>query len=151
MADCFYKEGLRFECTRCSACCRFTPGFVLLSLMDVKNLLKATGLSGEEFMEIYCREVNINGIKQISLIEKGNCDCIFWENGGCTVYKQRPVQCRSFPFWSSNLASQEGWNKLKSSCPGMGKGSPHSKRRIEHWLKMLDRAKYPEPEDIMLL
>ena len=34
----FYSDGLRFECTRCSRCCRHTPGYVFLSENDVERL-----------------------------------------------------------------------------------------------------------------
>ena len=70
MADSFYKEGLRFECTRCSSCCRFTPGYVFLTFRDLKNLLKATGLPRAEFLGAYIREVNLNGIKRISSLKR---------------------------------------------------------------------------------
>ncbi|MBA7617765.1 hypothetical protein ES703_25083 [subsurface metagenome] len=142
MAESFYEDGLRFECTRCSCCCRMTPGYVLLTESDLRNLMKATGRSWDEFLEEYCRQININGFKRISLIEKSNLDCILWEKDGCTVYTNRPLQCRSFPFWKSKLSSEAEWNRLKKTCPGIGKGRLHSKARIEHWLKIQTRGKF---------
>ena len=135
MSDIFYKKGLRFECTHCSRCCRLTPGYVFLTFKDLKDLMKATGLFQKSFLETYCREVNISGIKRISLKEKNNLDCIFWENGGCAVYEYRPFQCKSYPFWSSNLSSPGAWEELKKSCPGVGRGRLHSKTMIDYWLK----------------
>ena len=64
--------------------------------------------------------------RRVSLREKANLDCMFWENGGCSVYEARPLQCRSFPFWSA-LVSSEEWDLHAQQCPGIGKGSLHSR------------------------
>lgn len=50
-----------------------------------------------------------------------NGDCIFWQ-GGCTIYKERPRQCRTFPFWGENLGTRGEWKGLKAFCPGIGTG-----------------------------
>jgi Fe-S-cluster containining protein len=89
----------------------------------------------DEVRERYCRVVDVSGFKRLSLKEKLNFDCIFWADGGCTIYRARPFQCRSFPFWSSNLISEEAWQSASLSCPGIGRGVLHSKREIEYWLK----------------
>ncbi|HQO67077.1 MAG TPA: YkgJ family cysteine cluster protein, partial [Spirochaetales bacterium] len=36
MNQSFWHEGLRFECARCSACCRYEPGYVFLSADDLR-------------------------------------------------------------------------------------------------------------------
>ncbi len=144
LSDSFFSKGLHFECRRCSNCCRLTPGFVFLTVSDLKNLMKATGLSRADFSSAYCRLVNINGFKRVSLIEKNNYDCIFWANGGCTVYEHRPFQCRSFPFWRSKLSSAAAWEECKESCPGVGLGRIHSEDIIEGWLKKQRRVDFLE-------
>jgi Fe-S-cluster containining protein len=131
----FYAGGLRFSCTRCSSCCRFEPGFVFLSEKDVFLLAAPFHLAYTEFVEIYCRWVpmDIAGGKRrerLSLREKTNNDCIFWD-GGCSVYEHRPLQCRTFPFWPSNLLSPERWDAASAFCPGMGRGALHEMAEIE--------------------
>jgi uncharacterized protein len=130
----FYASGLRFECTRCSKCCRHTPGYVFLSAADLELLAGASGLAEKEFLDRYCRSVDLGLARRISLREKANFDCILWENGGCSRYEARPLQCRSFPFWSACIASQEDWLHHARNCPGMGKGTVHSREEIEGWL-----------------
>ncbi len=76
----------------------------------------------------------IGGFARISLQEKPNLDCILWEDGGCSVYASRPLQCRSFPFWSSNLSSRESWEEQAAACPGIGTGRLHGQARIKRWL-----------------
>lgn len=134
MDDCFYNDGLKFSCTRCSGCCRHDPGFVFLSENDLLELLKATGLAREAFIDKYCKKAALNGSVRLSLLEKQNYDCIFWEDGGCTVYEHRPFQCRSFPFWSENLTSNVQWLALRSYCPGIDRGALHGRAEIDDWL-----------------
>ena len=40
----------------------------------------------------------------------------------CSIYLVRPLQCRTWPFWSSNLTSAEAWNRAAKTCPGMNRG-----------------------------
>lgn len=136
MGDCFYREGLRFECTRCSRCCRFDPGFVFLSYHDLDRLQKKTGMERAAFLEKYCRAVYVNGVYRLSLKEKDNYDCIFWRDGGCTVYDARPLQCSTYPFWEDNLRDAESWNRLEESCPGINKGQLHPREEIDRLLRM---------------
>ena len=130
----FYAAGLRFECTRCSRCCRHTPGYVFLSRKDIDALLAMLGAEKREFLHRYCRHVSYGTVKRISLKEKPNLDCIFWENDGCSVYDARPLQCRSFPFWSVCLSSREEWERFSRQCPGIGRGPLHPKAEIGRWL-----------------
>jgi Fe-S-cluster containining protein len=89
------------------------------------------------FMETYCRWIpSENGTMRLSLKEKANFDCIFWQNG-CSIYEYRPLQCRSFPFWKSNLASSKSWKTAASSCPGINSGTLHPFGVIESWLEQL--------------
>jgi len=136
-----YENGLRFECQQCSACCRHDPGYVFLTKSDLSMLVKETGLEESDFLSKYCVTVDLGGFKRISLIEKSNYDCIFWEKGGCSIYNARPVQCRTFPFWISNLEDQEDWDRTASDCPGIGKGDLISKEEIEK--RIAERQKEP--------
>lgn len=131
----FYQSGLRFECTRCSSCCRHTPGYVFLSSADLEALSPALGMNRQEVLRTYSRQVPLGLARRISLKEKTNFDCILWENGGCSVYEARPLQCRSFPFWSGCLSSPEEWENHGRQCPGIGRGVLHTRREIEQWLE----------------
>ncbi|MDR2760152.1 MAG: YkgJ family cysteine cluster protein [Spirochaetaceae bacterium] len=130
----FYSSGLYFSCTRCSACCRYDPGYVFLSKKDVEILAAELKMDYSEFIEVYCRWVpQGGGPDRLSLKEKSNYDCVFWKDG-CSVYKGRPLQCRNFPFWYSILASFETWKIAAESCPGIGKGNHHNMDYIESCL-----------------
>ncbi len=142
MCEPFYKDGLKFECTQCSKCCRFDPGYVFLSYNDLDRLLIHFELSRNIFIEKYCRVVDIGDQKRLSLIEKANYDCIFWKDGGCTIYEARPLQCRSYPFWKPFLTDREAWDAEAESCPGMNNGLPVEREAVEKWLSLRDAEDY---------
>jgi len=135
MEEKFYREGLRFSCARCSSCCRHDPGFVFLSLKDIETLIAFLRLSKHDFIMRYVKEVDMGDYRRLSLIEKPNYDCIFWDEGGCSVYEARPLQCRSYPFWHHHLLSKDTWDALADSCPGINNGSLHTEEEIEGWLR----------------
>jgi uncharacterized protein len=135
MSASFIEKGLKFECQQCGYCCRNEPGYVFLTEEDMQALLKVTELSREEFISQYCKVADLGFEKRISIKEKPNNDCIFWKEGGCSVYEARPFQCRSYPFWPMIAESKGAWEEEKKYCPGLGKGTLHSKEEIERWLK----------------
>ncbi len=61
------------------------------------------------------------------------------------LYGNRPLQCRSYPFWPEYLESRHNWDALQSSCPGVNRGPLHSYEEIEKWLRLR------EEEPIVLL
>ncbi len=134
--NCFYEEGLRFSCLDgCYYCCGVEPGFVFLSLDDLERLAAHLGLDVKGVIENYCHPVHMGTFAYISLNEVENHDCIFLERGkGCKVYAARPLQCVTYPFWASILESREAWEKEKQWCPGLDKGTFHTKEWIEREL-----------------
>ncbi len=125
----WYAEGLRFKCTGCGDCCTGAPGYVWLNGADIERLAAETKLPVPEFEERYVRLV---GVRK-SLIEFKNGDCVFFDNQTrkCQVYAARPRQCRSWPFWDSNLRTPETWADTCEACPGCGKGPLHQIETIE--------------------
>ena len=130
----FYAQGLRFACTRCSACCRGGPGYVFLSSSDLHALLVFLSLDFPQFFHNYCTVVDTGMGMALSLAEKPNYDCVFWEKDGCSVYGARPVQCSTYPFWASILESQRSWLDERAACPGIGAGDLVNASSIEKQL-----------------
>ena len=63
-------------------------------------------------------------------------DCIFlrYDAEGsslCTVYPVRPMQCRTWPFWPSNLRDIDSWSLAAVRCPGVNRGPLHRLDEIE--------------------
>ena len=127
----FYDGGLKFSCRQCSFCCRGFPGVVLMDETDLERLAKWAGVTREQFIQMYCRWVESDdGFEYLSLREKRNMECIFWNNG-CESYEARPVQCRTYPFWTKVLESRETWDEEGKSCPGINSGENHPQEEIE--------------------
>jgi Fe-S-cluster containining protein len=131
----WYEGGLSFECTRCGACCTGEEGFVWLNEEEIDRLAQRVDLRPDEFLKVYAKRVG----KRISLRERENGDCVFWhKNVGCSVYEDRPRQCRTWPFWNSNIASPEDWERTKQSCPGTGMGRLYTVEEILAQSKVID-------------
>lgn len=77
-------------------------------------------LTVEDFERRYVRRV---GVRK-SLVEFPNGDCVFFDGPTrkCTVYEERPRQCRTWPFWESNIRTPEAWQRTCEVCPGSGQG-----------------------------
>ncbi|MHC5053650.1 MAG: YkgJ family cysteine cluster protein [Planctomycetota bacterium] len=116
--DPWYADGLRFGCTACGGCCGGFPGFVWVSDEEAEVLGARFDLSAKEFRAEYCRRVGTRW----TLRETGNWNCVLLVRGKCRVYDDRPVQCRTFPFWDENLDCPEDWARAARHCPGMDSG-----------------------------
>ncbi len=122
----WYAQGLRFECTLCGRCCSGAPGYVWVTPEDIERLGAHFGLTPGEFETRHTRRVGYG----VSLLEKPGGDCEFLQRLAdgttrCTVHKLRPVQCRTWPFWKSNLRSPQSWERTAAECPGIGRGLVH--------------------------
>jgi Fe-S-cluster containining protein len=134
MAEPWYKDGLRFQCTRCGNCCTGPPGYVWVNEEEVEALARFRGETVEEVTALYTRAVD----SRRSLREKANGDCVFFDRrAGCTVYPARPRQCRTWPFWESNVDTPGDWERTCAVCPGSGKGELISAEEITRRLKVI--------------
>ena len=119
MSEPWYRDGLRFECTQCGKCCSGFPGFVWVNEPELRAIAEFRDETLDEVIGLYTRVVN----GQRTLRDRLNDDCVFYEAGkGCTIYPVRPRQCRTWPFWESNITSPEAWQKTEGLCPGSGQG-----------------------------
>lgn len=130
----WYKDGLRFKCTQCGDCCTGAPGFVWVNAAEIAALAKRFKMEVAAFEKRYVRLV---GIRK-SLIEFENGDCVFFdgEKRSCTVYEDRPRQCRTWPFWQSNVRTPETWKQTCEVCPGSGTGNLVPLEKILDQLKV---------------
>lgn len=126
----FYENGLHFECQKdCSACCGGSPGYVWLSSNEVTAISRHLKITVPEFIEQYTKDVD--GMLSLIDIEEDNWNCIMLQDGKCTIYEERPIQCRTYPFWGMNIASDFQWKKTGKDCPGVNKGRFYTKEQIE--------------------
>ncbi len=92
-------------------------------------------MSYEVFYERYTHETPAGRSLNEVETEHGH-DCVFLDrdsdearalrggDGGglCTIYEDRPLQCRTFPWWPGVVSSERGWKRLGRECEGVGRG-----------------------------
>ena len=107
-----------------------------MSPEEIEQIARLLNLSVGEVRLFHTRIVR----NKLSLTEFANGDCTFFdgESRRCTIYEARPTQCRTWPFWNSNLASDSAWKKAALDCPGMGHGNFVSLQDIENLAHKID-------------
>ena len=143
----WYAEGLSFTCTQCGNCCTGGPGYVWISDIEIDRLAEHLKLSRNEVLRQYCRKIG----NRYSLKEFRNAaglhDCVFlkeipakrrqgnrevtYSRRICEIYDVRPLQCRTWPFWTGLLESPENWDAAAERCPGMNDGKKYTRAQIE--------------------
>ncbi len=132
----WYKDGLNFTCTQCGNCCTGAPGVVWVTDAEIAQIAELRGLTIEEMRQRHTREVE----GRTSLTEHENGDCTFFDpkSRRCLVYAARPAQCRTWPFWNSNIKSRDAWETMRQSCPGAGQGQFVPLEEIERKARVID-------------
>lgn len=111
----WYHQGLRFECTGCGVCCTGMPGYVWVNKAEIEAMAAAVGIDVAGFEKKYVRQVGIR--KSLRELPGGNCVLFDSRTHTCRVYNARPRQCRTWPFWRSNLRTPEAWEETCRHCP----------------------------------
>jgi len=124
-------KGLRFSCTMCGNCCSGPEGYVLVSDAEAAALAKRLKLSIDDFLRQYTHKTSAGRSLKETKTDAG-LDCIFLDRKKipgkaiCGVYEDRPMQCRTWPFWPSVVKSKATWERAKKVCPGIDKGPLHA-------------------------
>jgi len=124
----WYSRGLRFSCIKCGRCCKVNGdyAYVYVTPKEASAIMEALDIPRKEFMKSYCSK--LDG----SLILRFRDDaCPFYENGVCSIYSVRPVQCRAWPFWEENLDEWTWFEEVASICPGIDRGKLYSAAKID--------------------
>lgn len=118
----WYSNGLRFKCTGCGKCCTGSPGYIWVTKEEIQAIAEFLKISVDKFMRTYIRQKE----GRFSLIEKPsfNFDCVFLKEKKCSIYEVRPKQCRTYPWWISNLKSRECWEEAAKECEGINPEAP---------------------------
>jgi len=116
----WYENGLQFQCTGCGNCCTGEPGVVWVSEEELQQI---ADFLDEPVGAVKIEHTRLVGSRR-TLKEFANGDCTFFDGKtrGCKIYPIRPTQCQTWPFWKSNLESEETWQQTQQDCPGAGRG-----------------------------
>ncbi len=115
----WWMSGVKFSCqSGCGKCCDQPGGIVYLSIKDAERISKHSGLSVDDWLERDARKTYDGRFVLKSREDDGICIHLN-ENQQCSIYEVRPQQCKAFPWWGENLASDRSWSQVKELCPGI--------------------------------
>ena len=132
----WYKDGLKFSCSGCGDCCTGTPGYVWVNQEEIATMAEFLGHSVDDFEKLYVRKIGIRkSLKELPV----SYDCVFLDDQTrkCELYDARPRQCKTWPFWDSNLKTRAHWQQTCEICPGSGQGELISLGDIEKQRKVM--------------
>lgn len=135
--------GLRFGCTQCGNCCSGGPGVVLVNDQEIDALAARLGMDRQRFIDAYTNQTPRGRSLNEHRTEQG-LDCVFLDRQSlpgraiCSVYEDRPIQCRVWPFWNDIVRTRRTWVKASGNCPGIDRGRLYSPQDIR-----ISRAKDP--------
>ena len=108
----------------------FDSHFDICRLFSFSKYFK---ISLKTFKKKYCQITD--GFIHLAEKDELKGKCIFLKDKMYTVYKGRPSQCRTWPFWNDNMNTKI-WNKdISVNCPGVGRGKLISQKKINKLLK----------------
>ena len=115
----WWTSGVKFSCqSGCGKCCDQPGGIVYLSIKDAERISNHSGLSVDDWLERDARKTYDGRFVLKSREDDGICIHLN-ENQQCSIYEVRPQQCKAFPWWGENLASDRSWSQVKELCPGI--------------------------------
>ena len=115
----WWMSGVKFSCqSGCGKCCDQPGGIVYLSIKDAERISNHSGLSVDDWLERDARKTYDGRFVLKSREDDGICIHLD-ENQQCSIYEVRPQQCKAFPWWGENLATDRAWNEVKETCPGL--------------------------------
>lgn len=117
------EEGFDFTfdptaCFTCKGqCCVGESGYIWVTPLEITALSKGLGLEREEFIKEYLLKVGYRYTIKEEPLNDG-FKCVFYDTTKqmCSVYEQRPTQCRTFPFWDYFKTNIE---ELEKECPAI--------------------------------
>ncbi|MCP4092507.1 MAG: YkgJ family cysteine cluster protein [Planctomycetes bacterium] len=91
-------------------------GHVWIKASDLAEYAQLTGTSTQAFVDLNVKQVG----ERLSLRERADGRCILLDGQNrCSIYQQRPEQCRSFPYWPELLDDPQALHRAAQYCPGI--------------------------------
>lgn len=119
------KEGFNYgfnssACAECKGrCCVGESGYIWVTFLEASRLSESMNISKNEFITKYLSKIGYRyTLKELEF--NNGFRCIFFDTDmrKCSVYENRPVQCRTFPFWNH---FKNNIREVEAECPGIYK------------------------------
>ncbi len=132
----YYRlASLKFECTGCGKCCfGDADSYIQVSDREAERIRKRMDVSPAWFRRRYLIQLE-DGLGQgIRIDPDGRC-ALLGKDMRCRVYAQRPLQCRTYPFWPELVDNRSSWQREARRCEGIGRGATVPLTEIERQLR----------------
>lgn len=110
------------DCNSCTHKCCLNSGFGIQRGPIVDEIY------GDAISQNETKHIRI-GIRKIPVLKTENNACIRFENGKCTKYNERPLECRLYP-----ITLNEKGEIVVAQCPGI-KLDEKSEREVKNYTR----------------
>ncbi len=118
------------QCGRC--CSGPAEGYIWVTRPEIELIAEFLKISAGRLRQKFLKRV---GLRTTIIEHHATKNCAFLQGidnqKRCMIYSVRPNQCRTWPFWPSNLKNPGDWNKAAQKCPGINRGKLYSFEEIE--------------------
>ncbi len=123
MSGLIRQEGFDFAfdpkaCSLCGGgCCIGESGYIWVTPAELKALASRLNIDTQEFITKYLSKIGYRySLKELEF--NSGFRCIFFDidKKQCSVYEDRPLQCRTFPFWNH---FKNNIREVEKECPGI--------------------------------
>lgn len=118
----WFDNSISFACTACGKCC--TSGGstkVFVNRREIQNIAHNVGLEEDLFVTKYVDERLDDSGRVLKSLKKHSTksQCTFLSGKKCTIYKDRPTQCRTYPYWPHIMIGSAEWKGEARGCEGI--------------------------------
>ncbi|MFA5366088.1 MAG: YkgJ family cysteine cluster protein [Candidatus Bathyarchaeia archaeon] len=132
-----YPKNITFTCNDCGICCGDTQTknrHILLTQKDADRITKHTNQIINTFAEkIEGKHLYIYEMQKNPKTQK----CTFHKNNQCTIYQQRPLICRFYPFQLTTTEDNNYAIEVTNECPNVNTPNQKEKPLTEQHYKQL--------------
>jgi Fe-S-cluster containining protein len=89
----YYPNNVTWSCIDCGDCCGDINDHTRMILLLPEDIDKIENRAETDFYEEW------NGDNFVGILCKKDGKCIFYNGEGCSIYEERALLCRMYPFW----------------------------------------------------
>ncbi len=130
-----HPQSIRFKCVKCGICCGNTFKKERHVLLLKKEAAEISILTKRPICDFAVELTNEDPYAYEMKKTAKEGKCFFLNKKRCTIYPERPLICRFYPF---GLETDQNQNKFffTRECPGIGKGKTIEKRDFQKLINL---------------
>jgi len=132
-----YPKDIRWRCLRCHACCGDTKQHIRhIKLLETEATTISHFIGRQR--KRFCVSSDESGPYKFEILKQSPGDCIFLRENSCTIYSERPLTCRFYPFYLEETSQNRyKFGITNENCPGLGQGPV---LEMEFFVQLLEMA-----------